>query len=562
MWARNLFGVLCRTAPTRTAFHDELPGRSLRAFTRIYSRTVTTESSVASNKKPYYVTTPIFYVNAAPHIGHLYTLVLADVYKRWRTVLGETDAQMLTGTDEHGIKIQKAAAAAGIETKVFCDLNYERFQQLVKAANINNDYFIRTTDADHKRAVEYAWRRLNHEGYIYEGKHEGWYSVGDETFFPESAVHLVLDPATGRKMMASMETGREVEWTSETNYHFKLSEFKDRLLKFYEENPNFVTPPRRMREVIQSVAGGLEDLSISRPTQRLNWGIRVPNDESQTIYVWIDALMNYATRAGYPFTPGKEGEKGWPPDLQVIGKDIMRFHCVYWPALLMALGLPLPKRILSHAHWTMSKKKMSKSEGNVVNPFFAIDRFGVDVVRFYLIHDGGITDDSSYENAYIHKRYTTGLQGSLGNLVSRILRGKRWSVARAVQRARDKQLPEFSDKDSSFLEHPSNLGAEVKKLMDSLNCRGALQLIMETVSKVSHRKHLQHFPPSNLLLFFILSDPLPLHRQMPISNIPPSGISSRKTRRWIEETQMPLSTSPWRPFESLLFSSNLICHKR
>ena len=439
---------------------------------------------VRSQKKPYYITTPIFYVNAAPHVGHLYTLVVTDIYKRWRTVLGETDAQMLTGTDEHGIKIQKAAAVAGVDVKLFCDENCKHFKRLVKAANINHDYFIRTTDEDHKRAVENAWRELNHRGYIYEAKHEGWYSIGDETFYPESQVHLIMDPATGRKMMASMETGREVEWTAETNYHFKLSEFKEQLLKFYEDNPNFVTPSGRMKEVVQSVSTGLEDLSISRPTERLTWGIRVPDDESQTIYVWIDALMNYATRCGYPFVPGHESSNGWPPDLQVIGKDIMRFHCVYWPALLMALGLPLPKRILSHAHWTMMKKKMSKSEGNIVNPFFAIDRFGLDTIRYYLIHEGGIVDDSSYDNSFIVRAYKKGLQNGLGNLVSRLLRGKSWNIRRAIERAADKQLPPMERRDKEFRDHPRKLWYEVRDLMEDLNCRGALHLIMETVYKV------------------------------------------------------------------------------
>ena len=422
-------------------------------------------------------------MNAAPHVGHLYTLVLTDILKRWRKVLGESDAQMLTGTDEHGIKIQKAAEKAGINTKIFCDENCEEFKKLVEVANIDHNYFIRTTDEDHKRAVEHAWRELNHRGYIYESKHEGWYSIGDETFVPESQVHLILDPKTGRKLMASMETGREVEWSSEVNYHFRLSEFKDKLLDFYKQNPDFVTPPSRMQEVISWVESGMEDLSISRPADRLSWGIPVPDDPSQTIYVWVDALMNYATRAGYPFVPGQESSRGWPPDVQVIGKDILRFHCVYWPAILMALDLPPPKRILSHAHWTMKKKKMSKSEGNVVNPFFAIDRFGTDTIRYYLAHEGGIVDDSSYDNSYIVRTYKHNLQNALGNLTSRVLRAKRWSVRSAVTSARDNTLPPPTKFDIDHLDRLNTIATTVSQRMESLDSRRALHEITDLINR-------------------------------------------------------------------------------
>ncbi|KAH0124271.1 hypothetical protein KCU67_g17741, partial [Aureobasidium melanogenum] len=190
----------------------------------------------------------------------------------------------------------------------------------------------------------------------------------DETFYPESQVHLVLDPPTGRKVMASIETGKEVEWTSEINYHFRLSAFRDKLLAYYAENPEWITPQAKMREIVSAVTAGLEDLSVSRPSSRLTWGIRVPTDPTQTIYVWLDALINYATAAGYPWAPGSEHTGGWPADVHIIGKDILRFHCIYWPAFLMALDLPLPKRFLTHAHWTLGKQKMAKSTGNVVNP--------------------------------------------------------------------------------------------------------------------------------------------------------------------------------------------------
>lgn len=363
-------------------------------------------------------------------------MVLTDVLKRWQVLKGRT-AILCTGTDEHGMKIQQASAKAGSDPKPFCDKGADVFKTLAERAHLSNDHFVRTTDPAHKEAVEYAWHLLNDRGYIYESKHEGWYSVSDETFYPDSQVHLFLDPPTGRKIMASKETGKEVEWTSEHNYHFRLSAFRDRLLEYYKQNPEWIVPHTKMSEMVAAVESGLEDLSISRPYKRLTWGIRVPTDPEQTIYVWLDALLNYVTKAGYPWTPGAEQVGGWPADVQVIGKDIMRFHCIYWPAFLMALDLPLPKRILTHAHWTLGRQKMAKSTGNVVNPFFALDRFGVDIMRYYLIHDGGIDNDADYENSFIIERYKKGLQGGLGNLTSRIMRGKGWDVKRAVNRSNE-----------------------------------------------------------------------------------------------------------------------------
>ena len=369
---------------------------------------------------------------SAPHVGHLYSLVLTDIIKRWQVLKGR-NAILCTGTDEHGMKIQQAAAKAKTAPKEFCDLTAETFKNLAKRAEISNDHFVRTTDEGHKAAVQYFWTMLKEKGHIYESKHEGWYCVSDETYYPETTIEKRLDPFTGRTFMASQETGKEVEWTSERNYHFRLSRFKDRLLNFYKANPEFVVPQSRMKDVIKWVSEGLEDLSISRPVERLAWGVRVPDDESQTIYVWLDALINYITKAGYPFTPGKESEGGWPANVQVIGKDIVRFHCIYWPAFLMAVNVEPPTQILTHAHWTLGHEKMAKSTGNVVDPFFAIDRFGVDLMRYYLAHDGGIANDSDYGNHLIVERYKKGLQGGLGNLVSRVTRSKLWSVREAVK---------------------------------------------------------------------------------------------------------------------------------
>lgn len=243
-----------------------------------------------------------------------------------------------------------------------------------------------------------------------------------------------------------------------------------------------------MREVVQAVEAGLDDLSISRPTQRLHWGIRVPQDESQTIYVWLDALMNYVTKAGYPWTPGREHAGGWPADCQVIGKDIVRFHCIYWPAFLMALDLPLPKRILTHAHWTLGGSKMSKSTGRVVNPFLAIDRFGPDVMRYYLAYEGGIQDDANYDNARIIKQYNTFLQAKLGNLHTRVLRGKRWSVRGAVERIGPLPASEWSEGPGSRFYHNSlkTFPTTVATALDAHDPRGALRHIAQFIHGVSH----------------------------------------------------------------------------
>lgn len=429
-------------------------------------------------------------VQIAPHVGHLYTMVLTDILKRWQVLNGEK-AILCTGTDEHGMKIQQAATKANIPPKEFCDITAETFKSLAKRAALSNDYFVRTTDEDHKEAVQYFWHMLRERGYIYESKHEGWYCVSDETFYPESTIEKRLDPFTGRTFMASQETGKEVEWTSEANYHFRLSAFKDRLLEFYKKNPEFVVPATRMNDVINWVSEGLEDLSISRPVERLTWGIRVPDDETQTIYVWLDALINYITKAGYPWAPGREQTGGWPADVQVIGKDIVRFHCIYWPAFLMALDLEPPRQILTHAHWTLGHQKMAKSTGNVVNPFFALDRFGVDVMRYYLAHDGGISQDSDYGNRFIVERYKKGLQGGLGNLVSRVTRPKIWSVRKSVEAASVGALREPDESTTKQINMLESLPEKVSLKMKQLNPGAALQIIMDAVYEVSVQENLK-----------------------------------------------------------------------
>ncbi|MCJ1477922.1 methionyl-tRNA synthetase [Lambiella insularis] len=420
----------------------------------------------------------------SPHIGHLYTLILTDVLKRWQVLQGKK-AILCTGTDEHGMKIQRAAKRAGMNVKAFCDQNYKSFDVLAQRARVDRDHFIRTSEPDHRFAVQHFWLMLKERGYIYASKHEGWYAVSDETFYPASAVQLILDPSTGRKFMASTETGKEVEWTSENNYHFRLSAFKDRLLEFYENNPKFVVPATRMNDVILAVESGLEDLSVSRPVERLTWGVPVPDDDSQTIYVWLDALINYLTKANYPFQiPGDEDAAGWPADVQVIGKDIVRQASAAAP-------------ILTHAHWTLSRQKMSKSIGNVVNPFFALDRFGVEPLRYYLIHEGGIRNDADYENSYVIDRYKKGLQGGLGNLASRIIRGKGWSVRKSVQLAMNDEPPANGGLAGAHRMLLMNLPGAVKAHFEALDSGAALKEIMQAIYATN--RYTQHTQPWDLV---------------------------------------------------------------
>lgn len=426
-------------------------------------------------------------------------MVLADTLKRWELLKGKK-ALLATGIDEHGMKVQQAATKAGSEPLPFCDKGAEIFKRLAQEVGLQNDFFVRTSSASHHDAVQYAWQRLQDQGLIYMAEHSGWYSVSDETFVPESGVQLIVDPPTGRKIMVSRETGKEVEWTKEMNYKFDLPAFQERLVKYYNERTDAIMPDRFYQEIVSHLKQGLQPLSVSRPSERLTWGVPVPNDPSQTIYVWLDALLNYTTILGYPWSPSttEMTNAGWPADVQVIGKDITRFHCIYWPAFLMALELPLPKHILVHGHWTMSKMKMSKSVGNVVNPFFALERFGSDIMRYYLLNDGPSVEDSDYDNQFIIERHKHQLQGGLGNLASRIVRGKRWSVRGAVER----HFQQSTESNSKHIDEAENLKQrtsieqlvrETQLEMNQLDPRGAIKSIFAIV--VATNRYLQITQP-------------------------------------------------------------------
>jgi methionyl-tRNA synthetase len=360
----------------------------------------------------FYITTPIYYVNGAPHIGHAYTSIATDVMARFKRLDGY-DVFFLTGTDEHGQKVEKAAADAGVDPQTFTDQVSADFRAMTDAMGVSYDDWIRTTEPRHKLSCAELWRRIAANGDIYLGHYEGWYAVRDEAFYDES--ELTLRPDGSR---VATQSGAPVEWVREPSYFFKLSAFQDRLLKLYEEQPEFVAPSSRRSEVISFVKGGLRDLSISRTT--FSWGIPVPDAPGHVMYVWLDALNNYVTGCGFP-DPDAPRWHYWPADVHVVGKDIIRFHAVYWPAFLMAAGLPLPKRISSHGWWVVEGEKMSKSLGNVIEPRKLAETYGLDQIRYFLLREKPFGTDGSMSHPAIVSRINVELANDLGNLAQRTL---------------------------------------------------------------------------------------------------------------------------------------------
>ncbi|MBE9557471.1 MAG: methionine--tRNA ligase [Proteobacteria bacterium] len=363
--------------------------------------------------KTYYITTPIYYVNDAPHIGHAYTTLACDVLARFKRLDGY-DVHFLTGTDEHGQKVEKAADDAGVDPKAFTDKVSTNFRDLAAAMGFSNDDFIRTTEERHKRSVQAIWKTLADNGHIYLGSYAGWYAVRDEAFYTDS--ELEKQPDGTRIAKAS---GAAVEWVEEPSYFFDLSKWQDRLLEFYDENPDFILPKTRRNEVISFVKSGLRDLSVSRTT--FKWGIPVPGDDDHIMYVWLDALTNYITAAGYPDTESDMYRRYWPADLHMVGKDILRFHAVYWPAFLMGAGLEPPRRVFAHGWWTNEGKKISKSLGNVIEPNALIEQYGLDPVRYFLLREVPFGNDGDFSHRAMIGRLNGDLANDLGNLCQRVL---------------------------------------------------------------------------------------------------------------------------------------------
>jgi len=364
-------------------------------------------------KQPFYITTAISYPNGPPHIGHAYEVIATDAIARFMRLDGY-DVYFLTGTDEHGQKIQQTATRQGITAKELVDRNVKLFQAMVERLGTSNDDFIRTTQPRHHRSSAGIWAAMERNGDIYLDKYAGWYSVRDEAYYAEDETAL-----NEHKVRISTKTGTPVEWVEEESYFFKLSAYQDRLLKLYADIPDFVLPRERLNEVASFVKGGLQDLSISRTT--FDWGIRVPGNDRHIMYVWVDALTNYITAVGYPDTQSDMFKRYWPAALHVIGKDIVRFHAVYWPAFLMSAGVAVPKRIFSHGFLFNRGEKMSKSVGNVIDPFTLTDAYGVDQLRYFFLREVPFGQDGNYSHEAIVNRINADLSNDLGNLAQRSL---------------------------------------------------------------------------------------------------------------------------------------------
>jgi methionyl-tRNA synthetase len=361
---------------------------------------------------PYYITTAIAYPNGAPHIGHAYEAIATDAIARFMRLDGR-DVFFLTGTDEHGIKMLQTAAKEGLTPRQLVERNVPRFQAMVKKFNCSNDDFIRTTEARHYRSSESIWERMEAAGDIYLDKYSGWYSVRDEAYYDEKETRL---DDKGQRLGPN---GTPVEWVEEESYFFRLSKYAPKLLELYQRAPDFVLPKERLNEVTSFVRGGLQDLSLSRTT--FDWGIKVPGNSKHIMYVWVDALTNYITAVGFPDTESEKFKKYWPADLHVIGKDIVRFHAVYWPAFLMSAGIAVPRRIFSHGFLFNRGEKMSKSVGNVIDPFALADAYGVDQLRYFLLREVPFGQDGNYSHEAIVARINADLANDLGNLAQRSL---------------------------------------------------------------------------------------------------------------------------------------------
>jgi methionyl-tRNA synthetase len=361
--------------------------------------------------KNYYITTPIYYPSAKPHMGHAYSSIIADFFARFKRLDG-FDVHFLTGTDEHGLKIQRAAEKKNIDTQIFCDEISETFRNLSETLNLSNTDFIRTTEDRHKKTVQHLWEELEKNGDIYLSKYKGWYSVSDEAYYNEDEI---IDN-DGFKVAITSKSS--VEWIEEESYFFKLSKWEDKLLKYYEENADFISPKSRKNEVISFVKSGLKDLSISRRT--FSWGIKVPKNDKHVIYVWLDALTNYISALNYPNTNDDLYKRFWPASLHLIGKDILRFHAVYWPAFLMAANIQLPKKIYGHGWILSGEEKMSKSKGNILDPLDIIENYGLDPLRYYLIKEVSFGNDGSISKNRLEECINSDLANNFGNLCQRV----------------------------------------------------------------------------------------------------------------------------------------------
>ncbi|MGF0308849.1 methionine--tRNA ligase [Rhodococcus sp. IEGM1428] len=431
-----------------------------------------------ASRPPFYVTTAIAYPNGAPHIGHAYEYIATDAIARFKRLDGY-DVRFLTGTDEHGLKMQQTAQTEGVDVRELAARNSDAFQAAQDLLKISYGRFIRTTDADHHTASQELWKRMEANGDIYLDSYSGWYSVRDEAFYTEAETTLGEDGSR-----VATETNTPVEWTEESSYFFRLSQYQDKLLALYDASPDFIAPNTRRNEIVNFVKGGLRDLSISRTT--FDWGVPVPGDPAHVMYVWVDALTNYLTGAGFPETESEAYRKFWPADLHIIGKDITRFHTVYWPAFLMSAGIELPKRVFVHGFLNVKGEKMSKSLGNVLDPQSLVENYGLDPVRFFFLREVSFGQDGSYSHEAIVARVNADLSNELGNLAQRSLT--------MVAKNLEGKLPtpgDFTAEDEAMLARADALLEICRREFDVQAIHSALEAIWSVLGETNRYFSLQ-----------------------------------------------------------------------
>lgn len=423
------------------------------------------------DKSSFYITTAISYPNGEPHIGHAYEAVATDAIARFKRLDG-FDVMFVTGTDEHGQKMKQTAEKQGVTPEELSDQLAPRFIKMVSDLNCSNDDFIRTTEERHKISVTEIWKRMAAKGDIYLDKYSGWYSVRDEAYYGEDEL------AKGEDGKFYAPTGTPVEWVEEESFFFKLSEYQQPLLDYYNKNKDFIGPETRRNEVISFVEGGLQDLSMSRTS--FDWGIPVPDAPGHVMYVWVDALTNYITATGFPDESLDSYKKFWPADLHIIGKDILRFHAIYWPAFLMSAGLPLPKRVFGHGFLFNKGEKMSKSVGNVVDPFSMIEAYGVDQIRFFFLREVPFGRDGNYSHEAIVSRINADLANDLGNLAQRSLSMVAKNCGNAVP-----QPGEFSPEDQAMLGMADSMIEKARAEIDNQALHKILEMIWSVVAEAN-----------------------------------------------------------------------------
>ena len=417
--------------------------------------------------KNFYITTPIYYPSAKPHMGHAYSSITADFFARFKRIDG-FKVHFLTGTDEHGLKIQRAAESKNIDPQIFCDEISQTFRNLSNTLNLSNTDFIRTTEDRHKKTVQYLWSQLEKNDDIYLSKYSGWYSVSDEAFYAEEEISEKED----NKIATS--SGSLVEWIEEESYFFRLSKWQDSLLEYYENNPDFISPKSRKNEVISFVKSGLKDLSISR--KAFSWGIKVPNNPEHVIYVWLDALTNYISALNYPNTDDDLFKNFWPASVHLIGKDILRFHAVYWPAFLMAAKITLPNKVYGHGWILSGDEKMSKSKGNILDPLDIIETYGLDPLRYYLIKEVSFGNDGNISQDRLEDCINSDLANNYGNLCQRVT-----AFAEKNCQSKVPDIKNFIEEDLLMLNKFSDNMPLIRKEIDNQNINYYINFIINAL---------------------------------------------------------------------------------